>query len=329
MRVVVIVAVVVLAVVAAVAIYRMARGPLPGNRRPALQPLTDGERALAAQLRRDVEALASRGPRTVYIPENLRAAAAFIDASLRGSGYAVQRQTFPGDGMTCENLEVELRGSKRPDEIVIIGAHYDSVDTSPGADDNASGVAALLAIARALREWKPARTVRLVAFANEEPPRFTTPQMGSYVYAKRSRTRGENIVAMISLEAIGYYDSREGSQQYPAMLARLYPSTADFIAFAGNLASRRLVDQCAAAFRKHARFPSEAAALPQVIPEVGWSDQWSFWQFGWPALMVTDTAPFRNPHYHRATDLPETLDYERLARVVDGLKAVVTDLGGD
>lgn len=281
--------------------------------------------ALEAELRRDVEALAAAGPRTVLIPANLRAAAAYIhDSFVRAGHRRPRRQEFSCQGMTCENIEVELPGTT--DEVVVIGAHYDTVPTSPGADDNGSGVAALLSMARSLVAARPARTIRLVAFANEEAPHFSTPEMGSYVYAQRARARGERIVAMLSLETIGYYRDERGSQSYPPPLSAFYPPRGDFIAFVGNLRSRRLVQQCARSFRKHARFPAEAAALPEWIEEIAWSDQWSFWQFGWPAIMVTDTAMFRNPHYHGPTDTPETLDYDRLARVVEGLTAVVSDL---
>jgi Zn-dependent M28 family amino/carboxypeptidase len=225
-----------------------------------------------------------------------------------------------------ENLIVEIRGSSRANEIVIIGAHYDTVDGSPGADDNASGVAALIALAKLFENRGPQRTLRFVAFANEEPPLFKTEEMGSWQYAKRCRDRGETIVAMLSLEMLGYYDTGRGSQQYPPLLATLYPDTGDYVAFAGNVASRSLVRRCARAFRRANTMPSESAAVPELVEQIGWSDQWSFWQFGWPAIMVTDTALFRNPHYHLETDTPETLDYERMARAVDGLVAVIDDL---
>jgi len=218
---------------------------------------------------------------------------------------------------------VEIRGS---DEIVVIGAHYDTILGSPGADDNGSGVAALLAIARRFAHEKPARTLRFVAFANEEPPYFTTEQMGSWVYAKGCHDRHERVVAMMSIEAVGYYRDTPGSQQYPAMLDAVYPTTANFIAFASNLRSHGLLQRCVEVFRGHATVPSEGAALPEDIPGIGWSDQWSFWRFGYDAIMVTDTALFRNPHYHQRSDLPDTLDYERFARVVEGLMAVVRSL---
>lgn len=291
---------------------RSHRGPLP--------PLTDAQRALAAELEGDVRRLCAMGTRSVFAADAMSAASAHIASSLEAAGYRVEKQTYPSG----ENLIAEMRGTSS--EIVVIGAHYDSVDGSPGADDNASGVAATLAIARRLAGARPARTLRFVLFANEEPPHFQTEEMGSWRYAKRCHDRGETIVAMLSLEMLGYYNDARGSQQYPPPIAPLYPDTGDFIAFAGNLKSRALIRACAASFRRHARFPAESAALPEVIPQIGWSDQWAFWHFGWPALMVTDTALFRNPHYHSPGDTPETLDYPRMARVVDGLVGVTHEL---
>ncbi|WP_428939770.1 M28 family peptidase [Fontivita pretiosa] len=159
-----------------------------------------------------------------------------------------------------------------------------------------------------------------------EPPFFQTEAMGSLVYASRCKQRNENVLGMIALETIGFYTDAPNSQQYPPPLAMLYPSTGNFIAFVGNLASLRLVQRCVGSFRAHAQFPSEAGVAPESIPGVGWSDHWSFWQQGYPAIMVTDTAPFRYPHYHQPTDTPDKLDYDRTARVVAGLSCVVSDL---
>lgn len=290
-----------------------------------LPPPTESQRALAAELRRDVVALCANGPRSHWSIGSLRAAARYVDRSLTAAGYDVDRHIYAAD-IGGENLIAEIRGTST--DVVVIGAHYDSVYDTPGADDNASGVAGLLALARRFAGAKPRQTLRFVAFANEEPPHFQSRDMGSYAYAKRCHERGERIVAMLSLEMLGYYDPRSGSQQYPPLLAAFYPKTGDFIAFAGNLQSRALVKRCAKAFRKHGAMHAESAALPGLIPQIGWSDQWSFWQFGWPALMVTDTALFRNPHYHMPQDRPETLDYDRMARVVEGLEAVVADLAG-
>lgn len=269
-------------------------------------------------IREVVETLAGEiGERNVMRPRAYAAAADFIDRSLQSAGYKTVRQTFE----STANIEAERRGT---DEIIVIGAHYDTVWGSPGADDNASGVAAMLALARGLTS--ATRTVRFVAFANEEPPHFGTPSMGSFQYAKRCRDRGEKVVVMLSLESIGYFSDAPRSQQYPAMLELFYPSTANFIAFASNVRSRKLLGRCVKTFRKHAAIASQKAALPESVPGIAWSDQWAFWHFGYPAVMVTDTALFRNPHYHTATDLPATLDYEHLAQVVDGLRFMLEEL---
>ncbi|HEX8618193.1 MAG TPA: M28 family peptidase [Thermoanaerobaculia bacterium] len=291
-------------------------------------PLKAADAASVASLRRDVAALCAIGERSTVIPENLTAAADLVEREFAAAGYKVERQTYDvvRDATRVDNVIVEVRGTTKPDEIVVIGAHYDCVTGTVGADDNASGVAALLALARQFVNVKPARTLRFVAFANEEPPHFQSQDMGSWQYAKRCRDRRENVVAMVSLETIGYYDDARGSQQYPAPLAALYPDTGNFIAFASNVGSRGLLSRCVKAFRAATNFPAESAAMPEAIPGIGWSDQWSFWQFGWNAIMVTDTAPFRNPHYHRSSDRPNTLDYERLAHVVEGLAGVVNEL---
>lgn len=295
------------------------RGPLP--------PLTGHQAALRDALERDVTALAGGiGERNVFNPAKLEAAADYIANAFAAAGYQVMRQTYEASGELCENLSVQLDGSRYPDEIVVVGAHYDSVSGSPGANDNGSGVAALLALARDWAGRKPARTLRFVAFVNEEPPFFQTEQMGSLVYAKECRKRGERIVAMISLECIGYYSDAPGSQKYPPPIGLFYPSAGNFIGFVGNVAHRKLVRRCVSTFRKSAQFPCEGGALPEVLPGINWSDHWSFWQVGYPAVMVTDTAPFRYPHYHAASDTPDKLDYARLARVVSGLSAVIEDL---
>jgi Zn-dependent M28 family amino/carboxypeptidase len=276
------------------------------------------ERQLVDELRADVSHLAGTiGERNlIAAPQAFDDAARWIEESFRRAGYQP-------DVDEAGNVVAEIRGGN---EIVVIGAHYDTVPGSPGADDNGSGVAALLAIARRFARERPARTLRFVAFANEEPPYFMSEQMGSWIYAKGCHDRRERVVAMMSIESIGYYSDAPGSQQYPAMLEAVYPTTANFIAFASNLASRALLQRSIDVFRRHATVPSEGGALPEDIPGIGWSDQWSFWRFGYPAFMVTDTALFRNRHYHQRSDLPDTLDYERLARVTDGLMAVVRSL---
>ena len=295
------------------------QGPLP--------PLTDEQRTLAQELHSHVQMLAEQiGERNVFHHDRLVMAANYIRATLAGAGYEVRLQPYEVAGKICENIEAEVRGGKRPDDIIVIGAHYDSVQGSPGANDNASGVAATLALARAFAETTPARTLRFVSFANEEPPLFQTEHMGSRVYAMRSRERGENIVLMLSLETIGYYSDEPGSQHLLFPLNLIYPSTGNFIAFVSNVENGFLVRQLVGSFRQQAQFPSEGGALWDLIPGVGWSDHWAFWKEGYPAVMVTDTAPFRYPAYHSPADRPELVQYERMARVVSGLRAVIVEM---
>jgi Zn-dependent M28 family amino/carboxypeptidase len=289
--------------------------------------LSPEEEKIAAALRTDVERLAGTiGQRNMPHYPQLVAAANFIEAELRTAGFPPKRQTFDVKGRPCANIEAQLAGGKQADEIVVVGAHYDSNVGTPGANDNGSGVAALLTLARRLADAKPSRTVRFVAFVNEEAPYFETELMGSFVYARRCRERQEKITAMLSLETIGYYSDEADSQKYPIPFNVFYPSTGNFIGFIGNVESGDLVKQVVATFRRDAKFPSEGGALPSQIDGVGWSDHWSFWQMGYPAVMVTDTAAFRYPHYHAAEDTPDKLSYDRMARVVVGLEAVVRDL---
>ncbi len=210
---------------------------------------------------------------------------------------------------------------------MVVGAHYDTVPGCPGANDNGSGVVATLALADAMAGTKAARTLRFVLFVNEEPPHFQTDLMGSRVYARRCRERSENIAGMISLETIGYFRDEPKSQHFPVPgLGLFYPTQGNFIAFVGNFGSRGWVRATVGSFRRHAAFPCEGAALPGFVPGVGWSDHWAFYQEGYPALMVTDTAPFRYPHYHEPTDTPDRVDTERMARIVQAMERVVLDL---
>lgn len=306
--------------------FKMIRMPLQSYRDP-LPPLTGEETATRELLKADVEHLASQiGDRNVIAYSQLGAAAEFIEARFSESGYAVKHLPYEVAGKTCENLEVEIPGQDPAGEVVVVGAHYDSVWGCPGANDNASGVAALLELARAFRAAKPSRALRFVAFVNEEPPYFQTTNMGSRVYARQCRERGDKIAAMLSLETIGFYTDADRSQQYPFPLGLFYPSRGNFIAFAGNTTSRALVIQCVRSFRRHTRFPSEGAALPGWLPGVGWSDHWAFWRERYPGVMITDTAPFRYAHYHTEADTPDKLDYDRMTRVVVGVEKVIQTL---
>jgi Zn-dependent M28 family amino/carboxypeptidase len=292
-------------------------GPLP-----ALDPR---EVALRDALRTDLSELVGRfGERNVANPASLEAAAAWVEGELRAAGHRTARQTQLVDGVNCENIEAERTGTS--DEIVLVGAHYDSARGTSGANDNGSGVVALLALSRALAGGSSRRTVRFVAFANEEPPYFRTPQMGSAIYAARSAARGERIVAMLSLETMGYFTDAPASQQYPFPMSLFYPDRGDFIAFIGDVGSRNLVRAAVSTFRATTRFPSEGAALPAKTTGVGWSDHASFWDYGYPAIMVTDTALFRYRQYHSPNDTLDRVDVDRLARVTEGLRRVVEAL---
>lgn len=275
---------------------------------------------LEGRLKRHVIVLAKEiGPRNVFLPKKYHDATDYIRTLWDSAGYQVSMQTYNVETVACHNLSVEIPGESRPDEIVVVGAHYDSVSYSPGANDNGSAVAAMLELSR-LFSGKPTRkTLRFVAFANEEPPFFKTNQMGSLVYAKRCKERKESIVAMVCLETIGYYRQESKTQKYPFPLSYFYPNTGNFLAVVGNLHSKPLVKAFARSFMEESDFPLECAAPFGFITGVDWSDHWAFWQCGYPAIMLTDTALFRYPHYHDVEDTPDKLDYSSLARVTHGI----------
>jgi len=318
--------------------------------------LNKEERVILQSLKNHIGFLAGTlGERNMFVSKNLKSAAAYIDKSFRAQGHEVSsheyilqnglsRHTivmdffrsifsanFPSGSQepVATNIEVEIPGNIYRDEIILVGAHYDSVIGSPGANDNATGTAGLLEIGNLLSGKKLKRTIRLVAFVNEEPPFFATKNMGSYVYARRSRERGENIQGMISLEMLGYYSTKKGSQKYPFPLGLLKSDTGNFIAFVSNLRSKTLLNDCIKRFRNLVEFPSDGVAFPQMIPGISWSDHRSFWKFNYPAIMVTDTAFFRYPYYHSREDTPDKICYDHMARVVSGLSRVIEDLANE
>ena len=299
---------------------------MPGRNISSAVPLSADESALRAELVADVQILAGDiGERNMRRYAQLNAAADFIENSFSRAGLQPRRDTYELEGRPCHNIEVEIRGV-RP-RAIVIGAHYDSVLGSPGANDNGSGVAALLALVRRFAGIRAGQTLRFVAFVNEEPPYFQTEQMGSFVYARGCKARGDQISAMISLETIGYFSDIPRSQTYPSPgLGWCYPTTGNFIGFVGNVGSRTLLRRAIGSFRREAKLPSEGAALPSFIPGVAWSDQWSFWQCGYPAFMITDTAPFRYPHYHSVTDTPDKLEYDRFTLAVSGAEKMIAEL---
>jgi Zn-dependent M28 family amino/carboxypeptidase len=267
------------------------------------------------------------GERNWLKPANLNKAAEYIEQQFEASGFKPKTQEYQLDKRSYRNIIAEQPGISKPDEIIVLGAHYDSVVGCPAANDNGTGVASLLALARMIKAERLSRTVRFVAFPNEESPFFGSDAMGSFQYARNCRRNNERIKAMLSLETMGYYSDDRHSQSYPSILRWIYPDTGNFIAFVGTLSNRDLVHRCVDLFRKHAEFPCEGGSAPSFLPGVDWSDHYSFSAFGYPAVMVTDTAPYRYPYYHTAQDTAEHVDFARLALVTQGLFEVVRDLG--
>lgn len=291
---------------------------------------TDGQRLTRERLRATVEKLAVEiGERNSRNWSGLTEAAGFIRKNFSSLGYTVDDHEFDADGVTMENIVAELGSATHSDEgIIVIGAHYDTVYGSPGADDNASGVAVMLELARLLADHKPKRRVRFIAFANEEHLEGGKEEMGSYRYAALCSDRSEDVVAMLSLEMLGFYSDDDGSQKYPEPFNKFYPNKGNFIGFVGNVASAPLVRRCLNVFRRKAKIGSQGVAAPDFIKHAGRSDHWGFWAFGYPALMVTDTADFRASHYHTAGDTIDKVDFERMTLVTYGLLDVVNDLSG-
>jgi len=287
------------------------------------QPLAD---RLEAHVRMLAETI---GERNIYRPRALADAAAYIEQQWLDMGYEANLQTYSVEGVRCSNLEVTRSGTLLPAEILLIGAHYDSVIGSPGANDNGSGVAAMLEMARHIANVEVDRTIRFVAFVNEEPPFFFRDQMGSQIYARAARKRRDNIQFMVSLETIGYYSERPGSQRYPPLFKHFYPDKGNFIAFVSNFRSRPKLRRFAATFRQHSQFPAESVATFSWLPGVAWSDHRSFWRSGYRALMITDTAFYRYPHYHAPTDKADELNYAAMAALVEGLARTIVSLAGE
>lgn len=298
----------------------------PAAHDPDVAPAESAQPQVLA-LRSHVDMLAGQiGGRDLDHPEQLAAAAQYIRGQWQTQGYEVRTLEYSVEGREVANLEIELAG--RHPELVVIGAHYDTCMGNPGADDNASGVAALLELSRTLAGGQFDRTIRLVAFVNEEPPYFREDDaMGSRVYARALREAGHEVAAMLSLESIGYYSDEPGSQHYPAIIAPLYPDTGNFVAVVGKTRSRPLIREVVELLELHGEVPVESIAAPASITGIDWSDHASFWDQGWSqAVMITDTATFRNPHYHQSSDTPDTLDYDRLAELVRALDPTIRAL---
>jgi hypothetical protein len=263
-------------------------------------------------------------PRSVDNPANLERAADYVLEQFRLTGAEVSEQAVEADGRAFRNLIA--RFGPRDGPVVVIGAHYDSCGDTPGADDNASGVAALLELARLLAANPPAHAVELVAYTLEEPPYFRTDSMGSFWHARSLAQAKREVRLMLSIEMIGFYRDTAKSQNYPlAPLKLLYPDRGNFIAIVGPFGDFGATRRVKALFRGASDLPAVSINSPHFVQGIDFSDHASYWRFKMPAMMITDTAFMRNPHYHDAGDLPDTLDYVRMAKVVRALHAVAIE----
>lgn len=306
---------------------RQESAPLDANEAERLEAAALNRRAVNREdLATALDILTHRiGERHLGKPESLESTAIWLESTLGSGniGYFVERQTYEVDGQMVRNLIAELPGRSRRGEIIVVGAHYDTVSGSPGANDNGSGLAALLSLARAFAGDPQARTLRFVCFVNEEPPYFQTDKMGSLVYAMRCQDRGEKIVTMLSLDTLGAYSEAEGSQQSPPGLAEALPSKGNFLAWVGDEASRYFVESAAAVFAQAVSLPVHGRVSNGSVPESAWSDHWSFWQAGYPGVLVSDTGPYRSPHYQSPGDTMERIDLDRLVEATKGIEAVL------
>jgi len=264
-------------------------------------------------------------PRDVGNLENLDRVSAYISAELSQAGGSVSEQSYRVENRSFRNVIARF-GPDTPERIVV-GAHYDAAGPLPGADDNASGVGGLIELARLLGAQAPSMRIDLVAFSTEEPPYFGTTGMGSSVHAQSLQKENVRVRAMLSLEMIGYFSDASGSQHFPAgILSAFYPSTGNFIGVVGRVSDGLLARRVKSAMSGAAPLPVYSISAPSIVPGVDFSDQLNYWRAGYKGLMITDTAFYRNLNYHTARDTPEKLDYKRMAMVVEGVYAAVTEL---
>lgn len=267
------------------------------------------------------------GPRAYHQTDALKKTSDYIKGELGSYGYDVSVQSYRAEERTFENVFTEKKGIRAPDTIIVVGAHYDTVEGTPGADDNASGVAALLELARLLINEPLGMAVHFAAFVLEESPFCRSRFMGSHVYAENLHQSRMKVEGMICLESVGYFRDSPQSQMFPLSFFRfMYPTTGNFIAFVSDFRSKGFLNRAKTGFRKGTAFPVESISAFSAVPGIDFSDHWSFWKFGYQAIMVTDTAFYRNPNYHEAGDVPEILDYECMTEVVIGLKSAIKEL---
>ncbi len=298
-------------------------GPTQRTTDQRLSPLASALRHHVVSLTCDIDERS-----TVYRKGVFKAQAA-IEKYLKTLGYQPRLQLYPIDNGTTvsrrfqfANIEVVL-GQPHGDGIWVVGAHYDAAIDTPGADDNASGVAILMELARLLKGKPINKELHLVAFCSEEPPSFGTRHMGSFHYAQGLKDMGRPVKGVLVLEMLGYFNNREKTQLYPPFLDMFFPSQGNFVAIGSNWASRALLRHLKLAWKQRGKVPLETVILPSVFSNFMMSDQLNFWDAGYPAVIMTDTAFYRNPNYHQSTDTADTLDYESMARITETLAAIL------
>jgi Zn-dependent M28 family amino/carboxypeptidase len=292
------------------------------------RPFASGVAAEPSRLRSDVEELTGLpGYRCFERPDDLDRAAEWVRSALEASGLPVEDQPYVVGGRSFRNFIARYGPTGAP--LLVIGAHYDVCGEQPGADDNASAVAGLLELARLLGRHRPdvAHRIELALWPLEEPPNFRTPAMGSAVHASSLAAGNARAGAMICLEMLGYFSDEPGSQEFPAPgMGLLYPTRGNFIAVVGNVSSFAFTRDVKVRMAGATELPVRSINAPALVPGVDFSDHYNFWKHGWDAVMITDTAFYRNPNYHQITDTPDTLDYQRMAQVVTGVYAAMTTL---
>ncbi len=277
---------------------------------------------------KDVELLTSIRPFRNYLnTESLEKTASYIESIFKENCEETQIQSFEAENKTYKNIIGSFNVSEK--ERIIVGAHYDVAGDTPGADDNASGVVGLLELSRLIKEVKPSLKYRidLVAYANEEPPFFATRKMGSYIHAKSLHDKRVPVKVMICLEMIGYFSDKPNSQSFPLPFMKwFYPDKGNFVGVVGKLGQGRITKRIRDIMRKNSRIGVYSINAPKIIPGVDYSDHRNYWHFEYNAVMITDTAFYRNPNYHRRTDTIDTLDFEKMYQVINGIFAVLTKL---
>lgn len=293
----------------------------------ALPALGSEEEDLKGELQQHVVSLARDiGSRSNSDPSRVAAAVAYVEDALRRTGLQITREPIQAGGKSGMNLIADLRGSSKPNEIVLVGAHVDSPRASPGADCDASGVAVAIELAQRMSSSASERTLRFAFFSLSEAPFAGTDGQGAFQHAKKCAEKQEKVVAALMLEGLGAFSDNAGSQTVPFPFSFSFPGKGDFVAFVSDVSSRDLLRRSIGKFRVGCRMPSEGCAVPGIYPGFSGTDAAAFSRGGFPAVLVTDTGSLRNPEYGRPTDTHDRLDYTRMARVAAGLQSLVGKL---